>query len=132
MSTILVAEDNADARRPLVRLLKMEGYDVLVATNAFEAMAAAQRGNPDLILLDVAMPPIDGLTLLSRLRETQEGRDTPVILVTGMCDALTHTRAEELQVKEYLVKSQFTPDELLKLIKLHLRTHPAEPDQVPA
>src|SRR3954467_2826812 len=100
MPTILVAEDNADARRPLVRLLKMEGYDVLVATNAFEAMAAAQRGHPDLILLDVSMPPIDGLTLFSRLRETQEGRDTPVILVTGMCDALTHARAEEIQVKE--------------------------------
>ena len=132
MSTILVAEDNADARRPMVRLLKMEGYDVLIATNALEAMACAQRGDPDLILLDVAMPPIDGLTLLSRLREMPEGRDVPVILVTGMCDALTHSRAEELKVKEYLVKSQFTPEELLKLIKLHLRTHPAQPDQVPA
>ena len=84
MSTILVADDNANARRPLVRLLKMEGYDVLIATDALEAMACAQRGHPDLILLDVAMPPIDGLTLLSRLREMPEGRDVPVILVTGM------------------------------------------------
>ena len=48
MATILVAEDNADARRPLVRLLKMEGYDVLIATDALEAMACAQRGHPDL------------------------------------------------------------------------------------
>jgi CheY-like chemotaxis protein len=127
MATILVAEDNADARRPLVRLLKMEGYDVLIATDALEAMACAQRGHPDLILLDVAMPPIDGLTLLSRLREMPECRDVPVILVTGMSDELTHARATELGVKEYLVKSQFTPEKLLSLIRLHLRTKPTNP-----
>src|SRR2546421_3978764 len=125
MPTILVAEDNADARRPLVHLLKLEGYDVLSATDAGEATAMAQRGDPDLILLDVSMPPIDGLTFLSRLRETPGGRDIPVILVTGMSDPLTHQRATELGVKEYLVKSQFTPEELLALIRKHLRTRPA-------
>jgi CheY-like chemotaxis protein len=122
---ILVVEDNADARRPMVRLLKGEGYDVLSASTAFEAMASAQRGDPDLILLDVSMPPIDGLTFLSRLREMPGGANMPVILVTGMSDDLTHRRAEELGVKEYLVKSQFTADELLELVKKHLRNRPA-------
>src|SRR5438270_4655690 len=125
MATILVVEDNDDARRPLVRLLKSEGYEVLTATTAFEAMAAAQRGNPDLILLDVSMPPIDGLTFLSRLREMPGGNQIPVIVVTAMSDDLTHRRAEELGVKEYLVKSKFEIDELLELVKKHLRTRPA-------
>jgi CheY-like chemotaxis protein len=125
MATILVAEDSDSARRPLVRLLKAEGYDVLTATTAFEAMAAAQRGNPDLILLDVSMPPIDGLTFLSRLREMPGGNQIPVIVVTAMSDDLTHRRAEELGVKEYLVKSKFEVDELLQLVKKHLRTRPA-------
>jgi CheY-like chemotaxis protein len=125
MATILVAEDNADARRPLVRLLKLEGYEVLIAIDAFEAMASAQRGNPDLILLDVGMPPIDGLTFLSRLRETPGGMSLPVILVTGLSDPLTRKRAEELGVKEFLVKSQFTPEELLAKVRQHLRTKPA-------
>jgi CheY-like chemotaxis protein len=125
MATILVAEDNADARRPLVRLLKLEGYEVLIAVDAFEAMASAQRGNPDLILLDVGMPPIDGLTFLSRLRETPGGMNLPVILVTGLSDPLTRKRAEDLGVKEFLVKSQFTPDELLAKVREHLRTKPA-------
>ena len=125
MATILVAEDSDSARRPLVRLLKSEGYEVLIATTAFEAMAAAQRGNPDLILLDVSMPPIDGLTFLSRLREMPGGNQIPVIVVTAMSDDLTHRRAEELGVKEYLVKSKFEIDELLELVKKHLRTRPA-------
>src|SRR6266700_2482671 len=112
MPTILVADDNADARRPLVHLLKMEGYEVLTASTALEAMASAQRGDPDLILLDVAMPPIDGLTFLSRLREMPNGRHLPVIVVTGLSDPLTHRRAQELGVREFLVKSQFTPEQL--------------------
>src|SRR5258708_6480961 len=93
VATILIAEDSDSARRPLVRLLKAEGYEVLTATTAFEAMAAAQRGNPDLILLDVSMPPIDGLTFLSRLREMPGGNQIPVIVVTAMSDDLTHRRA---------------------------------------
>ena len=120
MPTILVAEDNGDARRPLVRLLRMEGYDVVTAATAYEAMAHTQRGEPDLILLDVSMPPIDGLTFLSRLRETPYGREVPVILVTGLSDPLTHKRAADLGVKEYLVKTQFTPEHLLERIRQHL------------
>ncbi len=127
MPTILIAEDNVDTRRPMVHLLKMAGYEVLTASNAFEAMASAHQGKPDLILLDVSMPPIDGLTLLSRLRETREGADVPVILVTGLSDELTHRRAKELGVKEYLVKAQFTPEELLELIRRHLK-----PDVAPS
>ena len=125
MSTILVAEDNANTRRPLVHLLKMAGYQVVTASNAFEAMAAAHQAEPDLMLLDVSMPPIDGLTLLSRLRETREGADVPVILVTGLSDELTHRRAQELGVKEYMVKAQFTPEELLNRIRAHLNVDSA-------
>jgi CheY-like chemotaxis protein len=124
-ATILVAEDNDAARRPLVRLLKTEGYEVLSAATAFEAMAIAQRGDADLILLDVSMPPIDGLTFLSRLREMPGGDNIPVILVTGLSDELTHRRADELGVKEFLVKSQFEPEQLLELVKKHLRKRPA-------
>lgn len=121
MPTILVAEDSADARRPLVRLLKGEGYDVLTAGNALETLSVAQRAHPDLILLDVGMPPFDGLTMLSRLRDGNGGSDVPVIIVTGMTDELTHRRAEELGVKEYLLKAHFTPEYLLNCVRRHVR-----------
>ena len=121
MPTILVAEDSADARRPLVRLLKGEGYDVLTAGNALETLSIAQRENPDLILLDVAMPPFDGLTVLARLRDGNGGNNVPVIIVTGMSDELTHRRAEELGVKEYLLKTHFTAEYLLNCVRRHVR-----------
>ena len=121
MSTILVAEDSPDARRPIVRLLKSEGYTVLSASDSMEAMAFAQRFDPDLIVLDVGMPPFDGLTLLSRLRDGNGITDVPVIVVTGMSDELTHRRAEELGVKEYLLKAHFTPEYLLSCVKKHVR-----------
>jgi len=99
----------------------MEGYDVLSAADANEATALARRGNPDIILLDVSMPPIDGLTFLSLLRAEPHGEKVPVILITGLSDDITHQRAKDLAVKEYLVKTQFTYDQLLALIEQHIR-----------
>jgi two-component system response regulator MprA len=128
MATILVAEDNPSSRRPLVKLLRMQGYEVLTATDANQATALAHRGKPDLILLDVGMPPIDGLTFLSLLRAEPEGADIPVILITGLCDDNTRRRAEELGVREYLVKTQFTSQQLLGLVEQHLR----KPEDSPA
>jgi two-component system response regulator MprA len=120
MPTILIAEDHAESRRPLARLLRHEGYQVLVAADANEAVAQANRGAPDLILLDVAMPPIDGLTFLAQFRASPDGRDIPVILITGLSDSQTRQRAQDLGVKAYLVKSEFTMEQLLELIRQNL------------
>ncbi len=127
MGTILVVDDHADTRKPLVRLLQMEGYKAIGAANAFEALAATNHMNPDLILLDVMIPPMDGLTFLMRLREDARGRDMPVIVVSGLSDPQTVARAKELGVKEHLVKTQFTPQELLNAVKRHIRQAPHVP-----
>jgi CheY-like chemotaxis protein len=116
MATVLVVDDHPQTRKPLVRLLQQEGYNAVPAADAFEAMANAKRHKPDLILLDVMIPPMDGLTFLMLLRE-DGGSEVPVILITGLSDEHTVNRARDLGVKEYLVKSQFTPQELLALVK---------------
>jgi CheY-like chemotaxis protein len=126
MATILVVEDHAETRKPLAKLLQLEGYKILAAATAFEALAEANRGSPDLILLDVMIPPMDGLTFLMRLREEPRGREIPVIVVSGLSDPQTTARARELGVKEHLIKTQFTPDELLEAIRRHIRKTPAE------
>ena len=115
MPTILVVDDHAPTRRALGKLLRDKGYSVLPASDAFEAMAAAKKLNPDLILLDVMIPPMDGLTFLMLLRENMNS--VPVILLTGLSDPHTIARARELGVKEYLVKSQYTTPQLLSLVK---------------
>ena len=85
----------------------------------------ANQNDPDLILLDVMIPPMDGLTFLMRLREDIKSRETPVIVVSGLSDPQTTARANELGVKLLLVKTQFSPKELLDAVKLHIRATPA-------
>jgi DNA-binding response OmpR family regulator len=121
MPSILLIDDAPEDRKPLAKLLRSKGYDVITAQNAFEAMAAAQRSDPDLILLDVMIPPMDGLTFLMLLRESAVGRDTPVIVITGLDDANTLSRAQALHVKEILIKNEFEIPRLLELVEKHLR-----------
>lgn len=129
MSTILVVDDHAETRKPLLRLLELEGYKALGAANALEALALAHHSDPDLIVLDVMLPPMDGLTFLMRMREDEHRRETPVIVVSGLSDPQTVARARELGVKAHLVKTQFSPQELLEMIKLHVRKPRVVPSQ---
>jgi CheY-like chemotaxis protein len=117
MATILIVDDQPEARRPLAKLLKQEGYKVLTAGDAYAAMATAKRLRPDLILLDVMIPPMDGLTLLMLLRDDPCGRDIPVIVLTGLEDENTAARARHLGVREFLVKSHFSAEELLDAVR---------------
>jgi DNA-binding response OmpR family regulator len=117
MAVVLVVDDDPGVRKPLARLLKMEGYGVVCAENAVMAMASALGNRPDLILLDVAIPPMDGLTFLFLLREKPDGKDVPVIVISGQEDEGTMRRARELGVVEYLVKSKYNTAELLGLVR---------------
>ena len=122
MPTILVVDDDPSARKPLARLLQSHGYTVATAADASIALASAASCHPDLILLDVAIPGLDGLTMLWRLRETSAGRKVPVIVISGHDDAQTIERAQQLDVKAYLVKSRYAPAELLELVRTHAGT----------
>jgi CheY-like chemotaxis protein len=124
MATILVVDDHDESRKPLIRLLQHEGYHAVGAANAYEAFAAVTHSKPDLILLDVMIPPMDGLTFLMRLREDIKDRELPVIVVSGLSDPQTISRAKELGVKEHLVKTQFMPEDLLAAVKRHIRATP--------
>ena len=67
------------------------------------------------------IPPMDGLTFLMQLRANPRSRDVPVVIVTGLSDAQTVARAAELGVREHLVKTQFTPQQLLDTVRKHVR-----------
>ena len=81
--TVLIAEDSEDARLMLKYLLEMSGYRVLEAANGLEAVRAARHFKPDLILMDLSMPLLDGLTATIRIREYADLRHVPILAVSG-------------------------------------------------
>ena len=83
-ATILIAEDHLDSREALGALLEAFGYSVVPAVNGLEAITFARERRPDLILMDIMMPEVDGLEATRRLRAFPETRDIPIITLTAM------------------------------------------------
>lgn len=81
---ILVVDDTPSARELIEAALEPEGYEILLATNGFEALAALEQTRPDLVLLDVMMPGMDGLEVCRRIRADPRWRTLPVILITAL------------------------------------------------
>jgi DNA-binding response OmpR family regulator len=78
---------------------------------------------PDLVLLDVMMPEMDGITMLQEMREEPQYKELPVILLTALSDETRMKKARELGVREYLVKTRFSYDELVDQVGKHVVRH---------
>ena len=123
MSTVLVVEDSPVAREVVMKILQREGYDVIGAANGVEALDCLHAQIPDLMLLDVMMPEKDGMTLLQEMREEPQYKELPVILLTALSDEGRMQKARELGVREYLVKTRFSYDELVDQVGKHVVRH---------
>ena len=130
MPTVMVVDDVDVMRDVLARLLKREGYQTVTAGSGHEALDVlarsdnAGRAAPDLILLDIKMPDIDGLDLLERLHGDPRWKDTPVIMLSAVSDTHTVHRAEQLGAKAYLVKAAFSVTEMMSHVKQYTRYVP--------
>lgn len=82
-ATILYVEDNPDNRMLIQRILMVEGYQLLFAENADQALATAQEADIDLILMDINLPDVDGYTLTSRLRQLPKLAAVPILALTA-------------------------------------------------
>ena len=116
---ILVVDDQAANLRVVGMLLGRNGYEVVAASNGREALAAAEAQLPDLILLDMMMPGMDGFELLSALRERPELRDVPAVFLTAAHDRDLLLRAFEAGAVDYVTKP-FMPEELLARVSAHI------------
>ena len=105
---ILVADDEASIRRILETRLKMVGYDVVVAEDGEEAISAFNKTNPDLVVLDVMMPKVDGYGVTREIRRTS---DVPIIILTALGDVSERITGLELGADDYVIKP-FSPKEL--------------------
>ena len=101
---VLIADDNAANLRIMRTRLTADGYEVVTAADGEEALAAARDATPDLILLDIMMPKVDGIEVCRRLKERQNPMFVPIILVTAMADAKDIVAGLEAGADEYLTK----------------------------
>lgn len=104
MATILIVDDYAVARRILSHTLQRRGYEVVSAADGFEALARLNDTQVDLAIIDIAMPGMDGLTLLRRLREQEELRHLPVIMLSASGQDEDRHIARSLGAGDFLSK----------------------------
>ncbi|MBD2156855.1 response regulator [Leptolyngbya sp. FACHB-16] len=119
-STILVVDDNPTNIQVLFDVLNESGYEVAVAKSGESALSRLQSHLPDLILLDVMMPGIDGFEACRRIKEDEQTRDIPVIFMTALSDAVDKVKGLSLGAVDYITKP-IQHEEVLARIRVHLQ-----------
>src|SRR3989454_12256404 len=116
-TTIVAADDDPQLLRLVTRNLQFEGYEVIPASNGQQALEEIEEQVPDLVLLDVMMPKMDGFTVCQRVREFSP---VPIIIVTARGQDQDKVRGLDLGADDYLTKP-FSVDELLARVRAVLR-----------
>ena len=119
--TIMVVEDYDDTRALLRKLLEGLGYSVLEASNGQEAVDIAAREHPDLILMDLDLPILDGIAATQRIRQHAELETVPIVAVTAYPMSYTHVKAFAKGCNEYMPKP-IDMSELANLVNRYLST----------
>lgn len=120
MATILVVDDEEPIQELLSFNLEKEGYQVRLASDGLEALTLIEKDAPDLVVLDLMLPGIDGLEVCRRLRMQTRFQELPIIMLTAKGEEIDKVLGLELGADDYITKP-FSPRELLARIKARLR-----------
>ncbi|WZL72028.1 response regulator [Clostridiaceae bacterium 35-E11] len=119
MKKILIVEDEKNIVLSLKMYLKKEGYDIKVARNGIDALKAVQEDIPDLILLDILMPNMNGYLVCEALKDDMETKHIPVIFMSAKSQEKDLNKAFEVGGSDYIIKP-FTHEEIKKLINKYI------------
>jgi len=117
MKTILFIEDESALQKTFGEVLGQEGYKIIPALDGETGLKLAKTKNPDLILLDLILPKIHGFDVLKKLKETEETKNIPVIILTNLEEVGDINKALEMGVTTYLVKAQYSLEEVVEKVK---------------
>ncbi len=115
---VMVIDDSKTIRRTAETLLKKEGCDVLTAVDGFEALAKISDQKPQVVFVDIMMPRLDGYQTCALIKNNQQFRATPVIMLSSKDGLFDKARGRIVGAEQYLTKP-FTRDELLDAIRQH-------------
>lgn len=118
---ILIIEDEKILRDMYAQKLSRAGFEVLSVAGAEEGLEAAKKEKPDLILLDILLPKENGIFFLKKLRRDPKICQSEVVAFSNFDDSDTREEAKKLQVKDYLIKTDYTPREIVEKIKEYLK-----------
>lgn len=117
---VLVVEDEADIREAMAEAIAEDGFTVSTAENGQEGLEKALAEHPDLILLDLKMPIMDGQQVLEKLRADPWGSNCKVIVMTAMDDVDNVASAHQNRLEDYLIKTYTTLDTLVRKVRVTL------------
>ncbi len=118
---IMVVEDDFFVMDIYQTKLSQEGYEVIQAENGEEALQKIEKEKPDLVLLDIIMPQLDGWQVLKKMKADERFKNIPVVLLTNLSQKENIDEGLKLGAQDYLIKSHFTPSEVLEKIKIYLK-----------
>lgn len=117
---IAIVEDDPAIAQMYRMKFETEGYEVETAENGKLGLELAEDMKPDVILLDLMMPEMGGDEMLKKLRETDWGKETKVIILTNMGEQEAPPIIKELDVKRFIVKADMTPRQVAEMVKAEL------------
>ncbi|KKR47113.1 MAG: Response regulator receiver protein [Parcubacteria group bacterium GW2011_GWA2_40_8] len=123
MKKILFVEDEQALQRTISEALHREGFEVLNAIDGDSGARLAKTEKPDMILLDLILPRRSGFDVLKELKETEETKDIPVIVLTNLESPADVDRAIELGATTYLVKANYDLSDIVKKVKMAIGTN---------
>lgn len=121
--TLLLVEDDTFLAGMYVTKLTMEGFTTELASDGKAGLDKALKLHPDLILLDILMPKMNGFEVLEALKKDAQGKKIPVILLTNLGQKTDVLKGLELGADDYLIKAHFMPSEVVDKIKKILAEH---------
>ncbi|MGM0508206.1 MAG: response regulator [Fusobacteriota bacterium] len=119
MKKVLLVEDNKNISRVIQIMLKTNGYDYKIASDGITATEIAFDWKPDIILLDIKIPKMNGLLVCETLKKDEETSDIPILMLSAIAEEETMKKADDLGASDYIIKP-VEPKKLLEKIKENL------------
>lgn len=120
MKKILLIEDNNNIIKVISLLLKQEGFEMKVEEDGVSGVETALEWEPDLILLDIKLPKMNGFIVCETLRDNEKTENTKIIIISAKAEEEDIQKANDLGADEYMIKP-LEPNELLEVINRHLK-----------
>lgn len=121
---ILLVEDDPLLVKMYSTKFSTDGFNVLTASDGEQGLKTALAEHPDFIILDVMMPKLSGIDMLTKLKQDPQGAQIPVLVLSNLSQEQEAKRALDLGAKEYLVKANFTPSEVVTKVRAYLAPQP--------